>query len=102
MPRIHDAYTPYMFALDALKHAESTRAAAPACRRAEGNRTSVRALAPFKVPQALVRKHPPGSRTGAHRMVETDECRDVRTRGGPHCDGASHAFALPLQSLETA
>merc|ERR1712194_33000 len=39
------------------------------------------------LPQALVRKHTPGSRTGAHGRNRWGECGDVGTRVWPHSDG---------------
>eukprot|EP00964_Phaeocystis_antarctica_P102022 scaffold67460_cov73-Phaeocystis_antarctica.AAC.2 len=65
----------------------STRAAAPACRRAEGSaRTEVRFRAAAGVGKEAPSRQPYCS--GAPAMVKNDECGDVRTRGGPHCDGS--------------
>ena len=72
---------PYTFALDTL-----IQARVPQLQPAGEQKRSKCAI---RLPWALVRKHTPGSGTGAHAvpMVETGECGDVGTRAEPRSDG---------------
>ena len=69
----------FMNLLDALKRA---------CRRSSlqaSRSVKERLKCAMGLPQALVRKHTPSSRTGAHGR-NTGECGDVGTRVWPHSD----------------
>ena len=69
----------FMTLLDVLKRA---------CRRSslQASRSARRALSRIRVLRAVLRKHTPGSGTGAHARNRC-ECGDVGTRVWPHSDG---------------